>query len=182
MPYLRESAVRGRGVKSLRPAEWVLREASSGRPSQYFDVFLSHSFLDAELVLRLKELLEDTGLTVYVDWIDDNDFDRRRVTPATADRLRLRMEHSRSLIFAVTESSPSSKWMPWELGYFDGHKSGHVAILPLVDASPTFLGQEYVGLYPHVKVSDLSGFGLYVSSKTSGGASLSSFVAHGATA
>ena len=41
--------------------------------------------------------------------------------------------------------------MPWELGYFDGLRSGQVAIMPLMDdESAKFTGQEYLGLYPKV--------------------------------
>lgn len=42
--------------------------------------------------------------------------------------------------------------MPWELGYFDGIKR-RVAILPIANV-PTYhnsyIGQEYLGLYPYV--------------------------------
>jgi len=59
------------------------------------------------------------------------------------------MRQSNSLIWVATEAASSSKWMPWELGYFDGMKPKHVAILPLVDnAFETFKGQEYLALYP----------------------------------
>lgn len=40
--------------------------------------------------------------------------------------------------------------MPWELGYFDGF-NGAVAVLPItLTAQQSFLGQEYVNLYPWV--------------------------------
>jgi hypothetical protein len=45
-----------------------------------FDVFLSHSVRDAQLVLGLKKLLEGEGLTVYVDWIEDKDLDCKTVS------------------------------------------------------------------------------------------------------
>jgi hypothetical protein len=42
--------------------------------------------------------------------------------------------------------------MPWELGYFDGHKPGRVAIMPLPSSALTgFTGQEYLALYPNVE-------------------------------
>jgi hypothetical protein len=117
-----------------------------------FDVFLSHSFLDAEIILGVKTLLEAEGLRVYVDWIDDGQLDRSRVTSATAELLRRRMRNSRSLVYATSATSSQSKWMPWELGFFDGYRSGHVAILPLVPTSASgFKGQEYLGLYPYVE-------------------------------
>jgi hypothetical protein len=49
----------------------------------------------------------------------------------------------------------------WELGYFDGFRPNHVAILPLVKAAGSgFAGQEYLGLYPYVEdISFLNGDG-----------------------
>jgi hypothetical protein len=68
----------------------------------------------------------------------------------TAERLRQRMRQSSALIYAHSNQSGSSKWMPWELGYFDGYKSA-VAILPVAQTSQeSFTGQEYLGLYPYI--------------------------------
>lgn len=49
--------------------------------------------------------------------------------------------------------------MPWELGYFDGLKTGFIGVLPVVDAGGTFSGQEYLGLYPLVERLALTGGG-----------------------
>tara|TARA_B100000446_G_C10414281_1_gene292178 strand:- start:236 stop:589 length:354 start_codon:yes stop_codon:yes gene_type:complete len=70
-----------------------------------FDVFLSHSSRDAELVLGVKALLERHGLKVYVDWHDDPQASRDSVTAETAELLRARMKQSKSLIFIVRWSS-----------------------------------------------------------------------------
>ncbi|TGQ13580.1 toll/interleukin-1 receptor domain-containing protein [Mesorhizobium sp. M00.F.Ca.ET.217.01.1.1] len=134
-----------------RMASTVLKEEiakSAGMTS--FDVFLSHSFKDAELIFGVKKTLEKQGLTVYVDWVEDPQLDRGKVTEATAAMLRRRMKQSKTLIYAHSNSSPDSKWMPWELGYFDGYR-GVVAILPLAKADgDTFTGQEFLGLYPYL--------------------------------
>lgn len=128
----------------------ALREAAQTGP---FDIFLSHSFRDAELTLGVKALLESTGKSVYVDWIHDPLLDRTRVVPRTAETLRRRMRECKALVYASTEAATTSKWMPWELGYFDGLRGGeHVAILPIVAFSgghPS--GQEYVGLYATIQ-------------------------------
>jgi hypothetical protein len=81
------------------------------------------------------------------------------VTVKTAAVLRERMKACSSLVYAHSANSPSSVWMPWELGYFDGIKPGQVWILPLVsDDDSEFKGQEYLALYPPVeKVSNLAG-------------------------
>lgn len=58
------------------------------------------------------------------------------------------MKQSDSLLYIATENASGSKWMPW-VGYFDGHKPGNVAILPVLDSeNQKFEGQEYLGLYP----------------------------------
>lgn len=124
-----------------------------------FDVFLSHSIRDEELVLGIVEFLKQMGKKVYVDWIEDRQLSRSSVTPETAETLRQRMNQSSRLLYLATDNASSSKWMPWELGYFDGLKSGNVAILPLVDSAySSFQGQEYLGIYPALGKDDLGGF------------------------
>lgn len=70
----------------------------------------------------------------------------------TATVLRQRMRQSKSLIYLSSDNSSSSKWMPWELGYFDGFMPDGVAIMPVLDSqTDTFKGQEYLGLYPIIQ-------------------------------
>jgi hypothetical protein len=65
------------------------------------------------------------------------------------------MNHCRFLLFATTKASSSSKWMPWELGYFDGLRRDRVGIIPVVrSVGDTFKGQEYLGLYPDWQLID----------------------------
>jgi TIR domain len=126
-------------------------EVKAAASATEFDIFLSHSINDAELVIGVKALLEAQGLTVYVDWTDDPVLDRSKVTKETARLLRQRMRQSKSLVYLATENSTSSKWMPWEVGYFDGFKPDGVAIMPVLDhENQVFSGQEYLGLYPIV--------------------------------
>lgn len=128
----------------------ALARVRTPRPATYqFDVFLSHCSLDLKTVLGLRQYLKQTGLEVYVDSVDDPQLDRSHVTARTADVIRQRMRNSKSLYFATSDVSPTSKWMPWELGYFDGYHPARVAIVPLVRSeTQTFAGQEYLGLYP----------------------------------
>lgn len=120
-------------------------------PGERFDIFLSHCFKDAPLILGIANHFEKRGLTVYIDWIVDRQLDRSKVTPETASLLRERMGQCESLIYANSTSSPMSKWMPWELGYFDGSKGGPIAIMPIDDEIPGMQGQEYLGLYPAIE-------------------------------
>jgi hypothetical protein len=99
----------------------------------------------------MKLLLEKQGFSVYVDWDTDAHLDRSTVSKETAVLLRTRMRQSKSLLYLATENAGASKWMPWELGYFDGLRNGGVAVLPLVDQEDgKFPRQEYLALYPVV--------------------------------
>lgn len=156
----RAAAAKGRQVQRSagRTYDRILKEeTSAARDTDAFDIFLSHSIGDAELILGVKSLLEGQGLKVYVDWVEDPQLDRRSVTKETADLLRRRMRQSKSLIYVATENATSSKWMPWELGFFDGFKPGCVAVMPVLDlATDSFTGQEYLGLYPVVQKGSYS--------------------------
>lgn len=136
-----------------RDSRQILREeVRAATNHDRFDIFLSHASADGDLILGVKSLLEGFGFKVYVDWVDDPQLDRSKVSKENADLLRRRMRQSQSLVWAATEAASDSKWMPWELGYFDGFKPNQVAILPLVDnASDTFRGQEYLDLYPEIR-------------------------------
>ena len=116
-----------------------------------FDVFLSHAYRDAELIVGVKLLIESYRKSVYIDWIEDQDLDRSEVTPATARVLRERMRKCKTLVFVTTDNSPSSKWMPWELGYFDALRN-RVSVFPLENTPGVtrYHGQEYLGLYPYI--------------------------------
>jgi hypothetical protein len=133
-----------------------------------FDVFLSHSFSDSEVIGGVKIAIEVAGLTAYVDWVEDAQLDRSQVSTQTADTLRQRMSHCRFLLYATSAASPDSKWMPWELGYFDGLKDGSkIGIFPLVQsAGDTFNGQEYLGLYRSYELLDFKLHGLQVGRRT----------------
>ena len=164
MAYLRiaeaRAAAQSATTRVQKSASTVLREearAASYRSS--FDVFLSHSFDDAEVILGVKKILESLGLSVYVDWIDDATLDRSTVTSSTAKVLRERLRSSTSLVYAHSENATNSKWMPWELGYFDGFRPKFVWILPLVTSYDSeFKGQEYIGIYPTIdKLTSLPG-------------------------
>ncbi|MDE3721377.1 toll/interleukin-1 receptor domain-containing protein [Nocardiopsis sp. N85] len=144
---MRELRARAGGL-TAEGARERLRESAKSAVGP-FDVFLSHSFQDAQVILGLRGLLSDQGLRVYVDWVDDPELDRSRVSSATAARLRQRMQQSRSLIYATSRAARKSRWMPWELGYFDGIRDGsRVSILPVDgDGLSAFDGEEYLGLY-----------------------------------
>lgn len=155
MSYFTQAEARKVGQRALRGGRSAIDAIKSAQKNykvtERFDIFLSHAMVDAELVLGVKVLLEEEGKKVYVDWIDDQALDRNRVTADTAEVLRHRMRQCESLLYLATENAPKSKWMPWELGYFDGYKNGSVAVLPVMEESDSpFEGQEYLRLYPVV--------------------------------
>lgn len=165
MPLFSKVDLRTASYKaSKQQNERELRSLSeSFSMSTQFDIFLSHSFLDATEILGLKTIFEDLHYSVYIDWIVDHQLDRSAVNASTANTLRTRMRHSKALIFATSKNQSNSKWMPWELGYFDGFK-GKAAILPVVETTneSSFTGQEYLGLYPYISKGTTSASILWV--------------------
>jgi hypothetical protein len=183
MAFLNKSTIKryaqnyqGRSHKTARSI--VMESERSHASWKSYDVFLSHSVKDAEIVLGVKAWLEEKGNSVYVDWVEDAELDRTKVTPENANILRERMQACASLIFIATDNASDSKWVPWELGYFDGLKGNRVAILPVLDDWKTSSdGQEYLGLYPVIDIPT-AGYNAYtpvVRRKNSSSASLHSF-------
>ncbi len=149
---IRQRAQQAQAVRTFsKSAATVLNETvATQSTAKTYDIFLSHSFKDAELILGVKLKLEDHGYDVYVDWVEDPKLDRSKVTRDTAETIRDRMNCCKSLFYSTTPSSSDSKWMPWECGYMDGKRS-RSAILPLTHTGiSTYEGQEYLGVYPYV--------------------------------
>jgi len=166
MAYLSESQVRVAArrdsrvlAKSMDSAAALRESVRADSDDARYDIFLCHSVSDAELVQGAKTILEKHNLRVYVDWIVDPQMDRSAVTSDTARKLRSRMRHCDSLLYIFSRNSRRSRWMPWELGYFDGFK-GTVGILPITDDNGTidFSQEEYLGLYPKVEITDTALF------------------------
>jgi hypothetical protein len=160
MAYLRISEARAasraaRAYVSKSASQILMEDSRKFSSTNHYDVFLSHSYDDADEIHGIKRIMEKMDLTVYVDWIDDPGMDRGKVTASTARTLRERMQTCSSLVYVHSANATQSAWMPWELGYFDGLKPKHVWILPLVsEYDSEFEGQEYLGLYPPVEKLD----------------------------
>lgn len=131
-----------------------------------YDLFISHSYLDKELILTLVEMFNQLNYSVYVDWINDSLLDRFYVTAKTAKVIKNRINESKGLAYIATSNITNSKWCPWELGVGDGLLKGRACILPVLeDNSSRFKGQEYLGIYPYIeyaKVVDLNEYQFWV--------------------
>lgn len=134
----------------------LLIESAVAALQDRFDIFLSHSIRDAKIVYGVKRLLEETGKTVYVDWIVDPQLHRNAVSAGTAETLRKRMRKCDACFYLYSQHSQTSRWMPWELGFFDG-MNGNVAILPILPPSGTLdiEGEEYLEVYPKIDFANI---------------------------
>lgn len=164
MGYLRISEARAAARAAWSPLQKsagriLTEEAQAFSAAKHYDIFLSHSYDDAEIIYGVKKMIESLGMTVYVDWIEDAKLDRSKVTVETAALLRERMKTCSSLVYADSANASQSAWMPWELGYFDGLRGSYVWILPLVNNSDSeYHKPEYLRLYPAVeKLTDIYG-------------------------
>src|SRR4051812_30445374 len=111
MSYVTLSSARGAAAArgfSRAGAELEMRKAATAPITTNYDIFLSHSSEDADVVAGVNFLLEREGVTVYVYWAEGDQ--TNRVTAATAARLRARMQRCGALIYLSSQASPSSKW------------------------------------------------------------------------
>lgn len=161
MAFYRRSELSARARRRVAatgeaPGDVLSRMDATASITRTFDIFLSHSYLNKSEILEIVKILEEARLSVYVDWIVDHQRDRLEVTRETAELLRQRMTQCTWMIFAASTSSPTSKWMPWELGFFDGQFfntafGDRIFIMPIDDSTPGEYGQEYLELYPAIE-------------------------------
>jgi len=109
-------------------------------------VFLSHSHKDKELVEGFIQVLDEQGISVYVDW---NDTEMPRITNGeTAIRIKEKIKELDLFMLLATENALSSRWCPWELGVADSSKDWKkILIIPVADKSGKFKGNEYLRIY-----------------------------------
>lgn len=154
MDFLREQQMRDWAKRYARQrgqtAEEALGALSKSRQARY-DIFLSQTIRDAEVVLGVYLYLTDKGYKVFCDWIAAPQVDRSEVSPANAAFVRKMMGISDSLMFLDTQQADQSLWMCWELGWFDGNK-GRVCIVPVLRESEEYRAREFLGLYPYLQI------------------------------
>lgn len=143
-------------VKSANASRFLREVKSKALASDArFDIFLSHSYSDAEVISLIYQSLTAFGFSVFVDWIEADHLDRLNVTRETADTLRQAISRCDCLLYAETPNARESKWMPWELGYADALHE-RVAVMPIPEeesSTEEYVGREYLGLYPYVTIN-----------------------------
>lgn len=115
-----------------------------------YDIFISHSSLDKELTNHLCDLFIQNGFKAYLDY-EDTELNSQNVTKRTGEQLRSKLKRCKTLAYVATSNIATSKWCPWELGFYDGLSNGRCCILPIVKGNQTtFRGREYLGSYPYL--------------------------------
>ena len=85
-----------------------------------FDMFISHNSRDESEIVDLYKKLNQQGYVAYVDWVNDKfDLKRQWCNATTAQIIKERIKQSQAFILFLSESTLSSQWCPWELGYAD---------------------------------------------------------------
>lgn len=99
--------------------EYRIKNSKEQKLKQY-DLFISHSSSDYEVVQILIRELNKNGKNVYCDWINDIDYLKRNlVGEATKNIIEKRLEQSKNVLFIISENSMQSNWVKYELNYFD---------------------------------------------------------------
>lgn len=100
-----------------------------------YDLFISHSSLDKELVRKVVDMANNAGMNCYVDWTADNDFLKRSmVSDYTSEVLKTRMEHSSRLLYLSTSNSRKSPWVAFELNYYQNEVKREILMI-IVDGN-----------------------------------------------
>ncbi|MGN6065375.1 hypothetical protein [Brevundimonas diminuta] len=85
MPLLLEDDIRQRARRRAQTErssiDELLRRAAK-RSCDRYDIFLSQTIRDAEIVLGVYDLLTEAGYSVFCDWIEAPLQDRHEVSPA----------------------------------------------------------------------------------------------------
>lgn len=96
-----------------------LQDRKSIQNAKFYDLFISHSSKDKEIVKTVVSKANSYGLSCYVDWVSDNDFLKRSmVSDYTKEVLKVRMGQSKFLLYLSSDNSRNSDWVSFELDYY----------------------------------------------------------------
>lgn len=149
----------------------------ANRGVEYADVFISHKKEDTQEAKALAERVRQLGFSCYLDVFDPELADKS--AGALAQHIRSELRGALALLFYVSPQAIESKWMPWELGFFDGRwgkgtigiylpaeVNGHAKANANAEAKGNgleskpgaFSIQEYLEIYDQVSESTLASF------------------------
>lgn len=113
-------------------------------------IFLSHSHKDKDLAQGMVNYLASLGIKLYVDWQDSG---IPRITDRkTAENIKQKITDLNYFLILATPNALNSRWVPWEIGVADQAKGqDKIAIIPVVDQSGKYDGNEYLQLYKHIE-------------------------------
>lgn len=125
--------------------------------SDIYDIFLSHAYKDKYLVYGLYLILtKEYQYKVYVDWIVDTylSFSRSYVATRNIRILQIRMLQSKALVMVKSKNFRNSKWIAWEIGYFNGKSNNiYVQFLEQNDEDDDKVGFGFLKLYRKLYLS-----------------------------
>lgn len=106
-----------------------------------FDVFISHSSVNKEMIHSIVKELNNSKKVCYVDWISDREqLNRQLTSKETAEVIVNRIKQSKVLLYVLTKECVASKWSAWELGYaYAIGKPIFLLQIDEVDDKPQFL-------------------------------------------
>lgn len=133
------------------------KESNSFNKNQHnaVSIFLCHSHLDKTIVDKVLIILKQLRGAVYVDWMDE--MMPTSTNHTTASLIKDKIDKCDKFIFLATVRALSSKWCNWELGLaFSLKAEKDFAILPIESKSGNWPGNEYLGLYPTMKLRKYS--------------------------
>lgn len=142
-------------TKSVNYKE-ALNEEYIFRKSETFKLkkaFLCHSHKDKSLVEGMIVLLRESGVELYVDWLDNTL--PEKPDKRTAEKIQNKISNSDIFLFLATDNSMNSRWCPWEIGYADA-SSINIFVIPTSLNNNTY-GNEYLELYQRIDMGNVGG-------------------------
>lgn len=111
-------------LPNYSPEELVkFLNSNSVESKKKYDIFISHSYLDKDLVKSTKNALNLKNLSCYYDWTSDQDFLKRTlISDYTKEVLKKRIEQSEIFLLLLThnviaEDKIISEWVEMEIEY-----------------------------------------------------------------
>jgi hypothetical protein len=114
-------------------------------------LFLSHSHKDRDIVEQAKIIFEKLGISIYVDWADEEM--PIKTNGITASNIKKKIFQNDKFVFLGTNDAVNSKWCNWEIGIGDTYKytNDKIAILGIADNNRHWEGNEYLQIYPRIE-------------------------------